>query len=151
MWTFVGSALSAYRARHPGGEARACVTGLAVRQARRRTEPRRRFPRVPVFTTRDGVRFRVETVLSDLEIPWSLAFAPDGRLFVTERPGRVRIVNLSTFTSELALTLSGVYAQGEAGLLGTGPRSRLRAKQFRVSLLLRPVGRRRRQPDRTLS
>jgi glucose/arabinose dehydrogenase len=69
-----------------------------------------------VFTTRDGVRFRVETVLSDLEIPWSLNFAPDGRLFVTERPGRVRIVNNGT--SELALTLDGVYAQGEAGLLG---------------------------------
>jgi glucose/arabinose dehydrogenase len=60
----------------------------------------------------------VETVMTDLEIPWSLTFAPDGRLFVTERPGRVRIVNLSTLSSELALTLGGVYAQGEAGLLG---------------------------------
>src|SRR6187401_2107144 len=69
------------------------------------------------FTTRDGVRFRVETVLTGLEIPWSLAFAPDGRLFVTERPGRVRIVNLSTYTSAVALTIN-VYAQGEAGLLG---------------------------------
>jgi glucose/arabinose dehydrogenase len=73
---------------------------------------------IQVFTTRDGVRFRVDTVASDLEIPWSLAFAPDGRLFVTERPGRVRIVNLSTFTSEVALTLGGVFTQGEAGLLG---------------------------------
>src|ERR1700752_4126928 len=76
------------------------------------------LPPSRVFTTRDGVRFQVETVLTDLEIPWALAFAPDGRLFVTERPGRVRIVNLSTFTSEVALTLGGVYAQGEAGLLG---------------------------------
>jgi glucose/arabinose dehydrogenase len=47
-----------------------------------------------------------------------MAFAPDGRLFITERPGRVRIANLSTFTSEVALTLSGVFAQGVAGLLG---------------------------------
>jgi glucose/arabinose dehydrogenase len=70
-----------------------------------------------VLTTRDGVRFRVETVLTGLEIPWSLTFAPDGRLFVTERPGRVRIVT-SGGSSELALTLDGVYAQGEAGLLG---------------------------------
>ena len=72
----------------------------------------------PVFTTRDGARFRVETVLSNLEVPWSLTFAPDGRLFVSERPGRVRIVNLSSSTSQLALTLDGVYAEGEAGLLG---------------------------------
>ena len=35
---------------------------------------------------------RVETVVTDLQVPWSLAFAPDGRLFVTERPGRVRVV-----------------------------------------------------------
>jgi aldose sugar dehydrogenase len=70
-----------------------------------------------VFTTRDNVRFRVETVLTGLEIPWSMNFAPDGRLFITERPGRVRIATLGG-SSELALTLDGVYAQGEAGLLG---------------------------------
>ena len=54
-----------------------------------------------VFTTRDGVRFSVETILTGLEVPWSLNFAPDGRLFVTERPGRVRIVTLGG-VSELA-------------------------------------------------
>ena len=75
-------------------------------------------PSSEVFTTRDGVRFRVETVLTGLEIPWSMAFAPDGRLFVTERPGRVRVVNLATATSEVALTLDDVNAVGEAGLLG---------------------------------
>ena len=71
-----------------------------------------------VFATRDGVRFRVETVLTGLEIPWSMNFAPDGRLFVTERPGRVRIVTPGSSSSELALTIDDVYAQGEAGLLG---------------------------------
>jgi aldose sugar dehydrogenase len=70
-----------------------------------------------VFTTRDGVRFRVEAILTGLEIPWSMNFAPDGRLFITERPGRVRIATLGG-SAELALTLDGVYAQGEAGLLG---------------------------------
>jgi glucose/arabinose dehydrogenase len=70
-----------------------------------------------VLTTRDGVRFRVETMLTGLEVPWSLTFAPDGRLFVTERPGRVRIATVGG-GSELALTLDGVFTQGEAGLLG---------------------------------
>ena len=70
------------------------------------------------FTTQDGVRVQVDTIVSSLEIPWAMAFAPDGRLFVTERPGRVRIVNLSTSTSEVALTLDDVFRQGEAGLLG---------------------------------
>jgi glucose/arabinose dehydrogenase len=71
-----------------------------------------------VFTTQDGVRFRVEVVVSDLEIPWSMVFAPDGRLFVTERPGRVRLIDLTGRTSQLALTLDDVVAEGEGGLLG---------------------------------
>jgi glucose/arabinose dehydrogenase len=75
-------------------------------------------PPSEVFTTTDGVRFIVEPVVTNLEIPWSMAFAPDGRLFVTERPGRVRILDLVTRGSELALTLDDVYTVGEAGLLG---------------------------------
>ena len=75
-------------------------------------------PVTDVVTTMDGVRFTVEPVITNLEIPWSMAFAPDGRLFVTERPGRVRIIDLTTRSSELALTLDDVYREGEAGLLG---------------------------------
>src|ERR671915_260107 len=62
-------------------------------------------PSADVFTTDDGVRFRVEVIATNLQIPWSLAFAPDGRLFVTERPGRVRIFAAGASTSEIALTV----------------------------------------------
>jgi aldose sugar dehydrogenase len=71
-----------------------------------------------VITTTDGARLQVQTVVTNLEVPWSMAFAPDGRLFVTERPGRVRIVNITGGSSELALTLDDTFAQGEAGVLG---------------------------------
>ena len=36
--------------------------------------------------------YRVETVASGLEHPWSLAFLPGGRMLVTERPGRLRLI-----------------------------------------------------------
>ena len=36
--------------------------------------------------------FRVVTVTRGLEYPWGLAFLPDGRRLVTERPGRLRLV-----------------------------------------------------------
>ena len=71
-----------------------------------------------VFTTADGVRFTVDVVATNLQIPWSLAFAPDGRLFVTERPGRVRILDLAARTMATALTLDDSLQDGEAGTLG---------------------------------
>ena len=71
------------------------------------------------FTTRDGAKFRVDTVLNNLDgVPWSMEFAPDGRLFVTERVGRVLIVNVTTGMYDVALQIPGVFGSGEAGLLG---------------------------------
>jgi glucose/arabinose dehydrogenase len=59
----------------------------------------------------------VETVAGGLVNPWGLAFLPDGRMLVTERPGRMRIV---TRDSKLSTPLEGVpevFASGQGGLL----------------------------------
>jgi len=37
--------------------------------------------------------FRIVTLVQGLQHPWSLAFLPDGRMLVTERPGRLRVVS----------------------------------------------------------
>ncbi|HXD15979.1 MAG TPA: PQQ-dependent sugar dehydrogenase [Vicinamibacterales bacterium] len=71
-----------------------------------------------VFSTDDGVRFRVEVVAKGLEIPWSLVFMPDGRLLVPERHGRVRVIDTARGTADIALTIDNVFTEGEAGLLG---------------------------------
>src|SRR5438309_5125893 len=60
---------------------------------------------------------RVETTATGLEVPWALAFAADGRLFVTERVGRIRVVKDGRLEPAPVATLS-VAAQGEAGLMG---------------------------------
>ncbi len=60
---------------------------------------------------------KVETFAKGLENPWSLQFLPDGRLLVSERPGRIRIVGKD---GKLSLPVSGVpkvHAQGQGGLL----------------------------------
>ena len=60
---------------------------------------------------------KVEVVASGLEVPWALAFAPDGRLFVTERPGRIRIVQDGVLQEEPLASLD-VARVGESGLMG---------------------------------
>ena len=62
---------------------------------------------------------RVETVARGLEAPWALAFVPDGRVFVTERAGRVRVLTPDGDLEEEPLAeIEGVAAEGEGGLLG---------------------------------
>jgi aldose sugar dehydrogenase len=75
-------------------------------------------PGVEIITAADGTRFSADVVAQNLEITWALAFAPDGRLFFTERPGRVRILQNGQVLPAPALTLSDVAAVGEGGLLG---------------------------------
>lgn len=53
-----------------------------------------------------------------LEIPWELAFMPDGRALLTERPGRVRLLDRDGRLAEAPVATVAVSAQGEGGLLG---------------------------------
>jgi glucose/arabinose dehydrogenase len=61
--------------------------------------------------------FRVETIASGLENPWALAFLPDGRMLVTERPGRLRIVGKDGQLSDPVANVPKVAAVGQGGLL----------------------------------
>jgi glucose/arabinose dehydrogenase len=70
------------------------------------------------FTAADGTRFAVQVMFSGLEVPWSLAFTPDDRLFFTERPGRVRVVRNGALLPTPALTIADISASGESGALG---------------------------------
>lgn len=61
----------------------------------------------------------VTVIAKNLEIPWAIAFLPDGRMLLTERPGRVRIIlNDGALQKEPLVTISGVRQIGEGGLLG---------------------------------
>ncbi|HSA54985.1 MAG TPA: PQQ-dependent sugar dehydrogenase [Gemmatimonadaceae bacterium] len=61
----------------------------------------------------------VTVFASGLEAIWSLQFAPDGRLFLTERPGRIRVVTRTGRLDETPwATVDAVNTRGEGGLLG---------------------------------
>jgi glucose/arabinose dehydrogenase len=61
--------------------------------------------------------FKLESVMeSGLEEPWAIAFLPDGRMLVTERPGRLRIIEGGRLLPEPIRGMPAVYG-GEGGLL----------------------------------
>lgn len=81
----------------------------------------------PVLTpAQPGATFELEddltaTIVQDrLEVPWDLTFLPDGRMVVTERPGRIRVFASPEPGAELLSTLEipEAYADGEAGAMG---------------------------------
>ena len=61
--------------------------------------------------------FRVETFATGLGVPWGLAFLPDGRLLVTEREGRLRIIGTDGAVSPPIDGVPKVLAKGQGGLM----------------------------------
>jgi glucose/arabinose dehydrogenase len=68
------------------------------------------------FRTQAGT-VEVVTVASGLEHPWGLAFLPDGRMLVTEKPGRIRIVAADGTISPPLAGVPKVYYETQGGLL----------------------------------
>lgn len=64
-----------------------------------------------------AVKFKLETVASGLEVPWAFAWLPDGRMLVTERPGRVRIIEKGQLRAEPVFTVPDVEPSSESGLM----------------------------------
>jgi glucose/arabinose dehydrogenase len=62
-------------------------------------------------------RAQLTTIATGLEHPWSIAFLPDGRMLVTERPGRLRYVTMMGEVSEPISGVPIVFAEGQGGLL----------------------------------
>jgi aldose sugar dehydrogenase len=60
---------------------------------------------------------KVQTFANGLEQPWGLAFLPDGRMLVTEKVGRLRIVDKDGKLSEPLKGVPKVFAEGQGGLL----------------------------------
>lgn len=75
-------------------------------------------PQMPAqYRLTDPPEVRVDSYVSHLEVPWSLAFAPDGRLFFSERAGRIRVVEKGVLFPDPWAT-PPVAAIGEGGLMG---------------------------------
>ena len=94
----------------------AVAIGIVVGKALPHTYDVIALIRDPKFPSSAG-DLSVETVARGLVHPWSLAFLPDGRMLVTERAGRMRIVTRNGQLSPPLKNLPTVFASGQGGLL----------------------------------
>jgi glucose/arabinose dehydrogenase len=67
----------------------------------------------------DVFPYQIEIVADNLIIPWAIAISSDGRIYVTERPGTLRVIDNGTLISEPLINLSDPFiSRGEGGLMG---------------------------------
>jgi glucose/arabinose dehydrogenase len=72
-------------------------------------------PEGPVDT--EAARFRVVEVADGLDHPWAMAFLPEGGVLITERPGRLRLVENGRLRAEPVGGVPPVFARDQGGLL----------------------------------
>jgi aldose sugar dehydrogenase len=77
-----------------------------------------------------NVNFKVETVVGGLQVPWSIVWAPDGRIIVTERQGRVRVVKHGVLRPQPLYTVSDVEPTGESGLMSVALHPQFATNRF---------------------
>jgi glucose/arabinose dehydrogenase len=81
-------------------------------------------------SAQSGVRFKVEKVIGGLEVPWSIVWAPDGRMIFTERPGRVRVFEKGALNPKPLFVVSDVEKSGESGLMSVALHPQFSSNHF---------------------
>ena len=66
--------------------------------------------------TSEKQTFKIEVVAREIETPWAIAFLPDRRLLITERPGRLRIVEKGKLLPEPVKGTPKVWEKQDGGL-----------------------------------
>ena len=61
--------------------------------------------------------FKVEKVVGGLQVPWSIVWAPDGRMIFTERVGRIRVFENGSLKPQPLFVVPDVEPTGESGLM----------------------------------
>ena len=101
-----------------------CATAASAQEAAFNSRPPNATNQTPAFAGQTrapekklNVAFDVVTVVEGLQNPWSVAFLPGGKMLVTERPGRLRVLAADGTLSPPVTGLPAVDARAQGGLL----------------------------------
>ena len=93
-----------------------------------------------IFDTAEQHKIRVVVVTKGLSRPWSLAFLPDGRILVTERPGRLRIIRDGVLDPQPIPGVPEVYTARLSGLLDVALHPRFAENKLVYLSYSKPLG-----------
>ncbi|WP_419824060.1 PQQ-dependent sugar dehydrogenase [Anoxybacterium hadale] len=69
--------------------------------------------------SQEGFPFEVQVIAEDLNVPWAMDISQDGRIYFTERPGTLRMIQNGVLYPEPIMTFQAPFiSEGEGGLLG---------------------------------
>jgi glucose/arabinose dehydrogenase len=89
-----------------------------ARAAREKTTFNKPAPNMTIAS--EKAAFRLETVVEGVTAPWGIDFLPDGRILVTEKSGRLRLVEKGQLLPEPVSGIPAVWSEGQGGLLDVG-------------------------------
>jgi glucose/arabinose dehydrogenase len=81
-------------------------------------------------SNQSNTQFRIEKVAGGLEVPWSIVWAPDGRLIFTESPGRVRVIEHGALRPQPLYVVPDVEGSGESGLMSVALHPQFSTNRF---------------------
>jgi glucose/arabinose dehydrogenase len=81
-------------------------------------------------SVQSNTNFKIEKVAGGLEVPWSIVWAPDGRMIFTERPGRVRVIEKGSLNPKPLFVVTDVEESGESGLMSVALHPQFNSNHF---------------------
>jgi glucose/arabinose dehydrogenase len=81
-------------------------------------------------SAQSNTSFKIEKVAGGLEVPWSIVWAPDGRMIFTERPGRVRVMDKGALNPKPLFVVPDVESSGETGLMSVALHPQFSSNHF---------------------
>lgn len=93
-----------------------------------------------VFDTAEQHKIRITVVARGLAHPWALAFLPDGRMLVTERPGRIRLIHDGMLDPKAITGVPAPFTNGNGGLMDVALHPRFAENHFVYFTYDKPVG-----------